>query len=150
MIQFCVAKISDIPKLMEMCAVERNAPQWTQSAYEELILAPEKALVRVASRELDEVAGFYVARRLVEQEWELENIVVALEERRSGVGGTLLSDLIAHATSEKARQIFLEVRASNKAARRLYEKFGWEESGRRREYYAGPTEDAVLYRRGCP
>lgn len=50
---------------------------------------------------------------------------------------------------DEARQngeaVFLEVRESNMAARRLYEKLGFAETGRRRGYYANPPEDAVLY-----
>jgi len=37
------------------------------------------------------------------------------------------------------------VRESNWASRRLYEKHGFRETGRRRGYYRGPVEDAVLY-----
>lgn len=150
MIHLRSAAVSDIPKMMAICAAEQNAPQWTASAYEELMRTPEKALVRLAGREPGEIAGFYVARRLIEHEWELENIAVALVERLNGVGAMLLNDLIAQAAGEKTAQIFLEVRASNVAARRFYERFGWRESGRRMGYYADPVEDAVLYQRDCP
>ena len=45
-----------------------------------------------------------------------------------------------------AKAVFLEVRESNYAARALYEKWAFVESGRRRRYYQDPNEDAILYR----
>ena len=45
----------------------------------------------------------------------------------------------------RARTILLEVRESNSAARKLYEKCGFVQSGRRQRYYKQPEEDAILY-----
>jgi ribosomal-protein-alanine N-acetyltransferase len=42
--------------------------------------------------------------------------------------------------------VFLEVRESNSAARRLYGALGFAQVGRRRNYYRRPTEDAVVLR----
>jgi ribosomal-protein-alanine N-acetyltransferase len=52
--------------------------------------------------------------------------------------------MIDLALSRGISRIWLEVRVSGGAARRLYEKFGFVESGRRRNYYTGPTEDAIV------
>jgi ribosomal-protein-alanine N-acetyltransferase len=46
--------------------------------------------------------------------------------------------------------VFLEVRESNTAARTLYERAGFEQSGRRESYYTNPPEDAILYRFTLP
>ena len=53
--------------------------------------------------------------------------------------------LLDQAKSACASKIFLEVRESNQPARRLYEKHGFREIGRRRRYYQNPLEDAILY-----
>jgi ribosomal-protein-alanine N-acetyltransferase len=58
----------------------------------------------------------------------------------------LLSELLDIARGGGAKAIFLEVRESNQAARALYEKWAFLESGRRRRYYQEPDEDAILYR----
>ena len=50
------------------------------------------------------------------------------------------------ARARGAKAVFLEVRESNQAARALYEKWAFLESGRRRRYYQEPDEDAILYR----
>jgi ribosomal-protein-alanine N-acetyltransferase len=42
--------------------------------------------------------------------------------------------------------VFLEVRESNAAARALYANAGFEQTSRRKSYYANPLEDAILYR----
>jgi [ribosomal protein S18]-alanine N-acetyltransferase len=91
------------------------------------------------------VAAFLVAHR-VDSEWELENIVVAEGARRGGIGARLLGELVAHARSERGSRIYLEVRESNRAARSLYRKLGFEETGLRKSYYSDPSEDAILCR----
>ena len=92
------------------------------------------------------ILGFLVARQIA-PEWELENIVVAPAARRKGLGRQLLEALFAAARQTESQSLFLEVRESNTAARRLYERLGFEQTGRRKAYYASPAEDAILYRR---
>jgi ribosomal-protein-alanine N-acetyltransferase len=90
------------------------------------------------------LAGFLVARYLP-PEWELENIVVAPAVRRMGIGRQLMDALVVQGRQTNGTAIFLEVRESNTAARGLYERLGFMETGRRKAYYANPSEDAVLY-----
>jgi ribosomal-protein-alanine acetyltransferase len=90
------------------------------------------------------LAGFLVARH-VKGEWELENIVVAPEFRRQGIGTQLLDALLARACETRSSTVFLEVRQSNRAARGLYQKAGFREAGNRKFYYSNPSEDAIVY-----
>jgi ribosomal-protein-alanine N-acetyltransferase len=95
-----------------------------------------------------EASGSLVAfamARVVVGEWEIENVVVAAETRRKGVGRALLQALIAAAHAEHAARITLEVRESNLTARRLYEKSGFAQCGVRPRYYRNPEEAAILY-----
>jgi ribosomal-protein-alanine acetyltransferase len=82
----------------------------------------------------------------VDNEWELENIVVAAAFRRQGVGTRLLREFVDHARAHNASAIFLEVRQSNQTARGLYRNLGFVETGSRKGYYSAPPEDAILYR----
>jgi [ribosomal protein S18]-alanine N-acetyltransferase len=91
------------------------------------------------------VLGFLVARWLG-REWEIENVVISAEARRRGMGGQLVDELKIVAREHRADAISLEVRASNQAARSLYERCGFEEVGRRKDYYANPEEDALVYK----
>ena len=63
--------------------------------------------------------------------------------RGRGVGRALLRELLARARSQGMGQLFLEVRASNQAARALYESEGFEELAAVPSYYRNPVEDAV-------
>jgi ribosomal-protein-alanine N-acetyltransferase len=90
------------------------------------------------------VAGFIVAQYLG-VEWEIENVAVLPAARRRGIGQRLIAELLTLAANEGAEAVYLEVRASNVAARSLYEGLGFKETGRRRDYYSVPAEDAILY-----
>jgi ribosomal-protein-alanine N-acetyltransferase len=56
----------------------------------------------------------------------------------------LIGALFAEVRRLGGTKMLLEVRASNGAALRLYERLGFSQTGRRRGYYADPVEDAVL------
>ena len=91
------------------------------------------------------VLGFLVAR-VLNEEWELENIVIADQVQRHGLATRLLGELGKLAGKRGVNSIFLEVRESNRAARSLYKNCGFTEMGHRKRYYRDPDEDAILYR----
>lgn len=156
------ATSADVP---DMICLERQCPtaaHWTDQQYQELFQSGPGGsgrLVLVAEGALpanpasghnaskpSAVLGVLVAHN-VASEWELENIVVTPAARNQGLGKKLLERLLTAARETNSDSVFLEVRESNAAARSLYEKSGFEISGRRKSYYADPVEDAVLYRR---
>lgn len=89
------------------------------------------------------VAG-YVSIAFVLDEGSINNIAVLPMYRRKGVGDALLDFLDRQAVRMELAFFTLEVRASNEAARALYEKHGYHPVGYRRGFYAKPAEDAVL------
>ena len=74
-----------------------------------------------------------------------ENMAVSGSARRHGLGTRLLGEFLDRARGTGAEMVFLEVRESNHAARALYEKWAFVQSGRRKGYYRGPDEDALTY-----
>jgi [ribosomal protein S18]-alanine N-acetyltransferase len=102
-------------------------------------------LVAISDSAQAPIHGFLVALCLPD-EWEVENIVVQQEFRRSGVGSSLVRGLLAEARNAGATSVLLEVRKSNLPARLLYEKIGFRLEGWRRDYYRNPLEDALLFR----
>jgi ribosomal-protein-alanine N-acetyltransferase len=152
----------DIPSLISLERICATAAHWTEQQYEKMFqpgadLPARLLLVAEGGREglfiptsatdseaTSYILGFLVARH-IPPEWELENIVVAPEARRAGLGRQLLGDLLTHAREAK-QSVFLEVRQSNAVARFLYEKAGFQLTGHRKSYYTNPQEDAVLYR----
>jgi [ribosomal protein S18]-alanine N-acetyltransferase len=142
------ATLNDVPAIL---AIEQRAPgaaHWTAEQYKKLVGTGVVLVAEEAAEEAAEDAGKlcgFVCAKAVAGEWEIENVVVASEFLRRGIANELVRELIQRATEEAASAILLEVRESNLPARRLYEKRGFREVGRRRVYYRDPVEDAILY-----
>lgn len=91
----------------------------------------------------DSVAGFLVARR-IGSDLEILNFAVRPDARRQGIGTDLLQQAFEWGKTFDAEKALLEVRASNLAALQFYERHGFEVTGRRKQYYAAPIEDALV------
>ncbi len=99
-----------------------------------------------------EPEGLIVAR-LAADEAEILTLAVSPQRRRRGLGRALVEAAAAHAEQSGGRALFLEVDASNAAARLLYEKLGFAAVGKRTSYYAqrqGPARDAVILKSALP
>jgi ribosomal-protein-alanine N-acetyltransferase len=92
----------------------------------------------------------YLVARTMGDEAEILDLAVLPEARGRGVGRALLDDALRALHQGGARQVFLEVRAANAAAQRLYRSRGFRTVGRRPDYYRQPTEDALVLARGLP
>lgn len=77
-------------------------------------------------------------------ECTIMNIAVLPEYRSRGISTVLLNELINDGISRNASRFFLEVRESNTKARSLYKKFGFSETGIRKNYYSDPSENAII------
>ena len=80
------------------------------------------------------------------EEAHLLNIAVDSAWQGQGIGTCVLTDLIERAKATRCEVIYLEVRPSNIAALRLYERFQFKQLGLRRDYYPAVTgrEDAFF------
>lgn len=116
---------------------------WSEQTYQKMFQSDALERLLWVAKEGAELHGFLVAR-FDAAECELENLVVAASHRRRGLATQLLQFLIAAACNRNIKQILLEVRESNAAARALYERLGFQEKGRRKAYYSQPPEDAIL------
>lgn len=88
----------------------------------------------------------YVLGWVASDEAQLMSIAVEHGARSRGIGKALLARFLRELGDEGITSVVLEVRASNGAARALYESLSFEIFGTRRAYYAD-GEDAVTYRR---
>ena len=109
---------------------------------------PEDMIARMADRftvavEDGAVAGYLVLSSVLD-EGNIDNVAVAPEYRRRGIADALVADAVRRAKEAELAFLTREVRASNDPAIRLYEKHGFREVGRRRNYYEKPREDAIL------
>jgi ribosomal-protein-alanine N-acetyltransferase len=97
-----------------------------------------------------EVIGFCSFWHVLE-ELHINNLAVLPAYRRQRIGTDLLTRVLRDGAGLGAHRATLEVRRSNEAARKLYEKFGFTVGGVRHLYYSHPPEDAlVLWRDGLP
>lgn len=101
-----------------------------------------KGIFLVAER--DGQAVGYVGCQTVLDEGYITNVAVSPDCRRQGIGRALIAALTAAARTQGLAFVTLEVRASNAPAIALYEGAGFVRVGVRKNFYAAPTEDAVL------
>jgi [ribosomal protein S18]-alanine N-acetyltransferase len=137
------ANATDLEALIDIEQRSPEAAHWTRATHMSAI-ADRARLVLVAEDEAN-IAGFLMASKATD-EWELENIAVAPERRRQGIGRALMAELISQARQAGAVEIRQEIRASNLAAQSLGRSAGFQRDGRRPAYYSNPTEDALLFK----
>ena len=100
----------------------------------------------LVAAEGDTVAG-YIGSQTVIDETDMMNVAVHPDFRRQGIGEALVNTLVENLKKMGSRCLTLEVRASNAPAIALYEKLGFAEIGRRKNYYRNPREDALILRK---
>ncbi|MDX8395891.1 MAG: ribosomal protein S18-alanine N-acetyltransferase [Mariprofundaceae bacterium] len=92
-----------------------------------------------------EFAGYLLTQNILDEIHIMQIAVISLFQRQ-GIAAQLTQQLIQEKHGWK--EMFLEVRASNKPARKLYAQLGFSETGCRKNYYtpneSGIREDAVL------
>ena len=122
----------DLAQVALIQAASPEAAQWDAADYLHYDFRVSLCEIRVA--------GFLVSRTLVEGETELLNLAVAPEFRRQGVARKLVESLLAEAPGV----VYLEVRESNRAARKFYNHMGFQEVSSRSGYYQAPPEAAIV------
>ncbi len=95
----------------------------------------------------NKVAGYACLYR-ANDEIRIGNLAVVPDFQRRGIGTKLMDYIIKLAGELQKKLLILEVRQSNEAARKLYEKFDFKVAGQRRFYYRKPAEDALIMIRG--
>ena len=100
----------------------------------------------VAEDESGSVLG-YAGLLVMLDEGYITNVAVFPEYRRLGVAAKIIDVYMNFAAANDLAFLTLEVRPSNEAAIALYRRFGFEEVGRRKNYYDLPKEDALILTR---
>lgn len=134
----------DIPVILALEAGTLSA--WSREQLEDELGQPT-GFQFVARREGTERIVGVLCGRVMADEAEILKISVAESARRQGVGRKLLDFVLKFYRDKGAKNCFLELRASNTAARNLYEKEGFSIVGTRKKYYSKPVEDAIIMQR---
>ena len=100
----------------------------------------------LVAMEGDTLVG-YVGSQSVLGESDMMNIAVHPQHRRKGIAEALVNALVEGLSERGNHSLMLEVRISNAPAIALYEKLGFEQVGRRPNYYHHPKEDALILRK---
>jgi len=119
-----------------------QAYQWTRGNFSDALNCGYLCFIDELA---GEVRGYAVLMPGV-GEAELLTIGVALAHQRKGLGRLMLVELLRMAAEKQLSRVFLEVRASNRAAIALYLRAGFAQIGLRRGYYrnAAGSEDALV------
>ncbi|HUJ95697.1 MAG TPA: GNAT family N-acetyltransferase [Terriglobales bacterium] len=142
---------ADVPAIMALEKHAATAAHWSLTQHLAVFddASPNRLALVIEITEEDDARpalhGFLIARA-VGADWELENIAISGSARRRGLGTRLLGEFLDQVRAQSATSVFLEVRESNLAARKLYEKWAFVETGCRPNYYQDPAEAAILYR----
>lgn len=131
----------DLAAVVAVQAKTPEASSWTRGDYASLAGDPS-GLVLVATLET-RIVGFAAFHRVID-EAELRNMAVDPDYQRKGVGRELLAEALRRLSEQGVRRFYLEVRASNVAARKLYRSVGFGLCYRRKDYYDNPREDAFV------
>ena len=119
---------------------------WTRRMFLEELKQPEKSYLLAAVTTNGVIAGYCSVWSIVDH-LQINSVAVCLKYRGRGVGLALLNTVVGLGAQLGAASILLEVRRSNAAARALYRRLAFRETGQRDAYYSQPVEDAVILSR---
>jgi [ribosomal protein S18]-alanine N-acetyltransferase len=130
---------ADLPQVI---AIERRAfpTPWSLAMF--VLELSKPSGICLAALDDGEIVGYLVCSRY-DTVWHVMNVAVDPSRQRQGIASALLDRLFEQA-DKPSEQYTLEVRTSNEAAIRLYERFGFRAAGRRRAYYHDNREDALI------
>ena len=131
----------DIPAILELAAGSLSA--WNRKQLEEELKQGSGFQFVVRNDVSGKILAF-LCGRIMADEAEILKLSVAADVRRKGLGRQLLDFALDYCGTKGVKNCFLELRASNAAAGKLYEKRGFIRVGSRKDYYNDPVEDAIL------
>ncbi|MEE3202551.1 MAG: ribosomal protein S18-alanine N-acetyltransferase [Acidobacteriota bacterium] len=143
-----VIRIDDESHIDELVEINMDAftHPWTRAMFLEELSQPERSFLLAALSGGRHVVGYCSVWRVLDN-LQVNSIAVTERYRGRGVGLTLLKAVVSLARNSGVVSISLEVRSSNIAARALYRRLAFKETGQRVLYYSQPIEDAVILSR---
>ncbi|EJO5348068.1 ribosomal protein S18-alanine N-acetyltransferase [Clostridium botulinum] len=134
--------IEHVNGVMEIDNLSFSVP-WSRNSYERELKNKLAKYIVAVDKNNSKVLGFAGVWFIID-ECHITNIAVHPNYRRLGVGNILMLEIIRLCIQRNLAGITLEVRESNTAAKNLYYKYGFKDSGIRKGYYADNNENALL------
>lgn len=141
MITCRLATEADLPAVY-LINRESNPHTWAEQHFQAALLNQNLYLAEYQNQ----ITAFAVWQRVLD-EAELHLIVCDRSFQKMGMASALIQDFVVQ--HQEIKRLFLEVRESNQAARNLYQKQGFYITGRRKNYYMFPIEDALIMEKSC-
>jgi len=116
---------------------------WSKNAFDYELNYNDFAHYIVALSDQNQVIG-YAGVWVILDEGHITNVAIHPDWRGAGLGYALMLELISRTALLGVERFTLEVRPSNEPARALYQKLGFVEKGRRKQYYTDTNEDAII------
>ena len=131
--------LDDLERLEKICF----SRPWSKRMLAEELENACAAFLVAEDADSGQVVG-YAGVLVMADEGYITNVAVVPEYRRRGIGAQIIEVFMNFARANRLAFLTLEVRPSNAAAIALYQGFGFEEVGRRKNYYDLPKEDALI------
>lgn len=132
--------MADVPEVVNIERASFSTP-WSETSFLSELEKESSVCLVATSKRL--IVG-YICALCILKEGHILTLGVRHGWRRMGIGKKLVLYVLNELSQLGCTNVFLEVRASNNAAKRLYESLGFRVVGLRRRYYAWPDEDAVV------
>ena len=143
MIEYVLMQENHVPQVAQLEKECFHDP-WSENAIASELKNPLS--LWLVALDGQQVAG-YVGSQSVMGEADMMNIAVSANYRRMGIAQGLVERLVTLLREKDVYSLTLEVRASNEPAKALYSKLGFNQVGRRPNYYRNPKEDALILRK---
>ena len=140
MLRFRKIEVQDAKSLSDLARSVFSMP-WSENAFAHLAEEPD-SIFYVALEEDVLIGGCGLTH--IGLEGDIHNVMVAPEYRGRGVATRMLSVLLEEGEKQGIQEFTLEVRVSNVAAIKVYEKLGFVSEGIRPRFYEQPVEDAMI------
>ena len=134
----------------ELLSIEKDlfgVEQWSAGMFWNELAAGHPYVAAVQDGEIVGYAGLVVSPP--DEAW-VNNMAVRRDHQRRGIGRALLEELLTIARRNGAKHTLLEVAADNVPAQALYDSYGFEVIGLRKNYYQASGTDALVMRRSEP
>jgi ribosomal-protein-alanine N-acetyltransferase len=131
------ADLDEVMRIMEAAFGDAYGEAWTRSQCAGILPMSGVSLTLARNAETGELSGFSLVRSVADES-ELLLIAVMPDRHRRGIGTCLLDRFIEHARARGVGRVHLEVRDGNPAIE-MYRSAGFEQAGRRRNYYRAPN-----------
>ncbi len=137
------ATVLDLPEIMKLETDSFANDAWPEETFKSELAA--KHTYYILALEDNLVVGYAGLSKLPgSDQADIQTIAVREDKRGLGIGKKLMDTLTLQATELGAKEIFLEVRADNSAAQKLYKLFGFKQIGTRKKYYQPDGVDAFI------